>query len=189
MGDWDWPRCLISDTMLSCLRQLSSRVPTLHDELALVTNTTSSTTTACALRDCHHFLSGNLDELPFTVVDLHLAPLKLQSKLNSELEAVRLSSLLEQADQSARTRLLSTSCREASAWIDALPSTQQLTLSSEVFSLSVLMRLGLALPVTRGMSTCQVLCLSGLRVSTCSPAVRGQDVFVFTMVWLGRGTA
>ena len=136
------------------LRQLSSRVPTLHDELALVTNTTSSTTTACALRDCHHFLSGNLDELPFTVVDLHLAPLKLQSKLNSELEAVRLSSLLEQADQSARARLLSTSCREASAWIDALPSTQQLTLSSEVFSLNVLMRLGLALPVTRGMSTC-----------------------------------
>ena len=54
----------------------------------------------------------------------------------------------------ARARLLSTSCREASAWIDALPSMQQLTLSSEVFSLSVLMRLGLALPVTRGMSTC-----------------------------------
>ena len=92
-------------------------------------------------------------------------------------------------------RIYSYTYREASAWIDALPSTQQLTLSSEVFSLSVLMRLGLALPVTRGMSTCPnpkyVLALPQwiLRVSTCSPAVRGQDVFVFTMVWLGRGTA
>ena len=81
--------------------------------------------------------------MTLTVEDLHLAPPRLQCKLGRDLESSRLSSLLDVAHQSARARLLSVSCKEANAWIEALPLMQHLTLSSDVFSIGILMRLGL----------------------------------------------
>ena len=105
------------------LRQLASRLPDLETELALVRDPTSTTTSSQALRECHQFLIEKLDELTLTVEDLNLAPPRLQSKLGRDLDFSRLSSLLDVADQSARARLLSASCKEASAWIDALPLT------------------------------------------------------------------
>ena len=96
----------------------------------------------------------NLDEVTLTMEDLHLAPPRLQAKFDRDLESSRLSSLLDVADQSARARLLSVSCKEASAWIEALPLTQHLTLSSDVFSIGILMHLGLLIPLTRGLTIC-----------------------------------
>ena len=136
------------------MRQLASRFPDLETELALVRDLTSTTTSSQALRECHQFLIENLDEVTLTVGDLHLAPPKLQSKLGGDLESSRLSSLLDVADQFATARLLSVSCKEASAWIEALPLTQHLTLSSDVFSIGILMRLGLPIPLTRGLTIC-----------------------------------
>ena len=136
------------------LRQLASRLPDLETELALVRDPTSTTTSSQALRECHQFLIEKLDEVTLTVEDLHLAPPRLQSKLGRDLDSSRLSSLLDVADQSARARLLSSSCKEASAWIDTLPLTQHLTLSTDVFCIGILMRLGLPIPLTRGLTIC-----------------------------------
>ena len=86
--------------------------------------------------------------------DLHLAPPRLQFKLGRDLDSFRLSSLLDVVDQSARARLLSASCKEASAWIDALPLTQHLTLSTDVLCIGILMCLGLPIPLTRGLTIC-----------------------------------
>ena len=86
--------------------------------------------------------------------DLHQASSRLQSKLGRDLDSSRLSSLLDVADQSSRAWLLSASCKEASAWIEALPLTQHLTLSSDVFSIGILMHLGLPIPFTRGLTIC-----------------------------------
>ena len=90
--------------------------------------------------------------MTLTVEDLHLVPPRLQSKHGRNLDSSRISSLLDVADQSARVRLLSASCKEASAWIEALPLTQHLTLSSDVFSIGILIHLGLPIPLTRGLT-------------------------------------
>ena len=49
---------------------------------------------------------------------------------------------------------MSVSCKEASSWIEALPLTQHLTLNSDVFSICILMRLGLPIPLTTGLTIC-----------------------------------
>ena len=94
---------------------MASRLLDLETELALVRDPISITTSSQALRECHQFLIENLDEVTLTVADRHLAPPRLQFKLGRDLESSPLSSLLDVADQSARTRLLSVSCKEASA--------------------------------------------------------------------------
>ena len=75
--------------------------------------------------------------------DLHLAPPRLQSKLGRNLESSQLSSLLDVIDHFARVLLLSASCKEANALIEVVLLTQNLTLSSNVFCIGILMRLGL----------------------------------------------
>ena len=129
-------------------------MPDLETKLALVRDPTSTTTSIQALRECHQFLIETLDEVTLTVEDLHLAPPRLQCKHGRDLESSQLSSLLDVADQFARAQLLSVSCKEASAWIEALPLTQHLTLSSDVFSIGILMRLGLPITLTRGLTVC-----------------------------------
>ena len=154
------------------LQQLASRLPDLETELALVRDLTSTTTSSQALRECHQFLIENLDEVTLRVEDLHLAPPKLQSKLGRDLESSRLSSLLEVADQFARARLLFVSCKEASAWIEALPLTQHLTLSCDVFSIGILMRLAMPISLTRGLTICPN--------SKCSATVDPEGIHLLT---------
>ena len=49
---------------------------------------------------------------------------------------------------------MSASCKEASAWIEDLLLTQHFTLSSDIFSIGILMCLRLPIPLTRGLTIC-----------------------------------
>ena len=138
----------------SSLGSLPGRVPSLATELQAVSDGASATTSARALRDSLCILSDSIADFNLSAADLPLAPPKLQSKLGAALDEVHRSTLLQQADQTAKARLLSASCRESGAWLEAVPVTQHHVLTSEEFSSGVLMRLGLPLPVARGLSSC-----------------------------------
>ncbi len=90
-----------------------------------------------------------------------------------KLDNSRATNLFQRADQQGRARLLSTSCREAGAWIQAIPTTQHLSLTQEEFRLGVLMRLGMTIPVSHGFSTCpnpkcpSAVDSKGLHLLTC----------------------
>ena len=130
---------------------MGSKLPDLKTNLALVRDLNFTSTSSQALRKCHQCLIENLDEVALTMEDLNLAPPRLQSKLGGGLESSRLSSLLDVADQFARKGILCASCKEVSAWIEALPLTQHLTLSFDVFSIGILIHLDLPIPFTRGL--------------------------------------
>ena len=153
-------------------RDLLSGEPLLGDELRQVVGVDSSTPSARALRDCHQALCDVFGEIVPPLGELHLQPPKFQSKLGVALDKVHFSNLFQQADQRSRARLLSTSCRESGAWIQAVPTTQTLSLTSEEFRLGVLMRLGMPIPESRGLLTCPN--------SKCTSAVDSEGMHLLT---------
>ena len=77
------------------LRTLLNETSPLVQELRLVTDLLSQTSSAKALRDCHQFLCGVLGEtLIQNLSELHQMPLKLQSRLGAELDQLRLDDLI-----------------------------------------------------------------------------------------------
>lgn len=68
---------------------------------------------------------------------------------------------------------MSSSCREASAWIQAIPTTQHLSLTQEEFRLGVIMRLGMTIPEFHSSSVCpnpkcsSTMDSKGLHLLTC----------------------
>ena len=106
------------------------------------------------LRDSLQHLSISISDLGLSMSDLPLAPPRLQSKLGASLDEAHQSALLNEVDQAARARLLSASCRESGAWVSAVPLTQHHALNPEEFSSGIRMRLGLPVPLARGMSSC-----------------------------------
>ena len=155
------------------LRSLPERVPHLSEELRLVVVSTSVIRSSLGLRCAAQSITDQLGELDLDIENLHLAPRSLRASIEKDLEGLRLESILHQSDQKSRARLLSSSCQESGAWVDAVPTTQHLSLSPEDFSLAVLMRLGLALPLSRYLSTCQnpkcsaAIDMEGLHLLTC----------------------
>ena len=78
----------------------------------------------------------------------------IHAYLSSEVGKMKQAALLQHANQCSKARLLSTSCRESSAWIDAVPCTQYHSLNSDEFRLGILMRLGLPIPSASLVSVC-----------------------------------
>ena len=83
-----------------------------------------------------------------------MAPSGMRKSVEVDLEAARWDSLLQQFDQQSKARFLSVSCKESGAWVNAIPTTQHLSLIPEEFTLGVQMRLGMPIPMARELSTC-----------------------------------
>ena len=135
------------------LQSLLDRVPSFSVELQAVVDSGSMSTSASALRNSLHCLSTSISDFSLSVDDLLHAPPRLQSKLGADLDDALQSALLQEVDQVARARLLSSSCRESGAWVSAVPLSQHHALNPEEFSSGIRMRLGLPLPLARGMSS------------------------------------
>ena len=105
--------------------------------------------------------------------DLPKHPVKLQSKLNSHLKDKRFQKFLQDCpSEHEKSRVFSCGGSTAGCWLDAIPSTQALTMSNTEFRVASLLRLGAHLPALRSLDRCNPQCKqpldnTGYHLLTC----------------------
>jgi hypothetical protein len=116
---------------------------------------------------------------------------KLQHRLASVSIAARRQQLLANASLAAKARLLSAAAKGASAWLSAIPSCPELSLSNTAFCIAVATLLGLPVPLAlprHCLPGCdEVLDKAGLHLSLCKHeggAILRHDRVVDTVVQL-----